>query len=184
MELFDAAALLGVPVSEVRSVESSPAGDVIVTTDGVAYVAVSEDQPDGAGRCGLMYLAAPHERYGDSFPVYTAPGADDESDVGEAVLSKAELLARAKELGIQATGKWGEAKLAAAIAEAEAAAGQSGGQPDPNAGDGADGGTDNGLVGLSREVLEDIAYELGIEQLDQLSDDELVEAITIARGEE
>ena len=182
MELFDAAALLGVPVSEVRSVESSPAGDVVVTTDGVAYLVVPADQPDGAGRSGLMYLSAPHERYGDSFPVYTAPGADDEA-AGEAVLSKAELLARAKEHGIQATGNWGEAKLAAAIAEAEAAGGQSG-QPDPNAGAGADGGTDNGLVGLSRQELEDVAYVLGIEQLDQLSDDELVEAITIARGEE
>ena len=189
MDLFDAAALLGVPVAEVRSVDPSPAGDVIVTIDGVAYVVVPEETPDGAGRSGVMYLAAPHERYGDAFPVYTAPA--DPDDVGEvgrdgAVLTKAELLARAKELGIEATGRWGEAKLAAAIAAAEAGSSPAGDGPggDGSGGDGSGGDPGQAGVPLGREELEDLAYDLGIEQFDEMSDDELVEAIAIARGDQ
>lgn len=71
-----AAARLGIPVHELVDVLDSPAGTVYVTADGQSYVDVVE--PDGAGATGLMFLAAPTERYADTFPVYTAPEPDED----------------------------------------------------------------------------------------------------------
>jgi hypothetical protein len=90
-KLIDAAARLGVPVSEVTKVEDSPAGPIITTFDGVRYVDVPSSTPDAAGRSGLMLLVAPTKTYGGSLPVYAQPGAEDElaSDdpIGGAVLA-------------------------------------------------------------------------------------------------
>lgn len=57
-----AAALLGIPAREVAEVGNTPAGDVITTRDGVAYVLVPDDTPDAEGKTGLMLLAAPSEQ--------------------------------------------------------------------------------------------------------------------------
>lgn len=170
MNHIEAAARLGLPVSEIRDVNDSPAGDIVVTTDGVAYIVVPEDNPDSEGKTGLMYLSAPHDRYGDTFPVYAAPVDDDEVERDSGVLSKADLIARAKELGIDANGKWGEKKLLAAIADAEA-----GGTGNP-------AGSDPDPAAAEREALVAEALELGIDNADELSDEELVEAVEIARG--
>lgn len=179
MDLSAAAELLGLPVREVLSCDDTPAGLVIVTSDGVSYVLVPEDRPDGAGATGLMYLAAPTDPYNGSFPLYTMPADDDEVSRDGGVMSKADLLARAKELGIEASGKWGEKKLVAAIAEAEAAAGA--GQV-PDSGDAGDDGADGAVPG--REELEQIAVELGIDNAAELDDDELLDAISVARGDD
>lgn len=172
MNHIEAAARLGLPVTEIRDVNDSPAGDIVVTTDGVAYIVVPDDNPDSEGKTGVMYLAAPHERYADVFPVYAAPSDDDEVERDGGVLSKADLIARARELGIDANGKWGEKKLIAAIADAEA-----GGTGKP-AGD----GSDPDPADADRAALEAEALELGIDNAAELSDDELVEAVEIARG--
>lgn len=69
----DAAKLLSVNPGEIRSVEEAPGGTVIVTTDGVSYIHVPEDQPDEEGKTGLMLLAAPKENYVYAFPIYAQP---------------------------------------------------------------------------------------------------------------
>lgn len=139
---LEAARLLGVPTSEIRDVTDSPAGRVIVTSDGVSYLDCIE--PDGAGRTGLMYLAAPTEKYSGAFPVYTAPApaedgaaAPDNDDATPKVAALAAAIVEAKApakkeraalakkaagLGITVTRDMDAAALAAAIADAEAAA--------------------------------------------------------------
>lgn len=165
MDNTTAAARLGLPESEIRETYEHEAGPVIVTKDGIAYIDVPADIPDGEGKTGVMYLSAPHDRYGDAFPVYAAPELlDDDVVVRDTpVVTKADLVARAKELGIDATGKWGEPKLLKAIADAEAAAAN----PNP-----------------VRTALELKALELGIDNAAELDDDELAEAVNIAGGDE
>jgi hypothetical protein len=177
MDHTTAAARLGVPVSEVRDVLPHEAGQVIVTTDGVTYIDVPADRPDGAGKSGLMYLSAPTEKYSDAFPVYTAPELD-EVDRDAGVMTKADLVARAKELGIEATGKWGEAKLLKAIADAEAASAAGG----SSTGDAPPAGEQSPEE--IREALELKALELGIDNAADLTDDELAEAVQIAGDDE
>lgn len=177
MDNTTAAARLGLPESEIRETYEHEAGPVIVTKDGIAYIDVPADQPDGEGKTGVMYLSAPHDRYGDAFPVYAAPELLDEDVVRDTpVMTKADLVARAKELGIDATGKWGEPKLLKAIAEAEAAA-SAGGQAGGEAGDPP---TPDEI----RTALEVKAVELGIDNAAELDDDELAEAVKIAGGDE
>lgn len=134
MDKHEAAHRLGVPVAEIADVLDSPAGMVYVTTDGQSYVDVIE--PDGDGRTGLMFLAAPTEKYADTFPVYTAPADDVLEPItdGERVTEPAtgsgdrdpvvaeynQLAARARELGIKFRKNASSAKLAALIAAAEA----------------------------------------------------------------
>jgi hypothetical protein len=176
MDHTSAASRLGIPMSEIADIYSHETGDVIVTSDGVSYVDVPADRPDGEGKTGLMYLSAPHDRYSDSFPVYAAPDVlDSELDRDGAVMTKADLIARAKELGIEANGKWGEAKLLKAIADVEA-----GTPPAPDS-SGADGSGDGSLSPEEvRAELEARALELGIDNAAELDDDELAEAVQIA----
>ena len=68
-------------VRRSTDVTDSPAGTVITTFDGVAYLVVPDDQPDADGQRGLMFLAAPHENYGGTFPVYAGPPEPDEQPV-------------------------------------------------------------------------------------------------------
>lgn len=75
-----AAALLGARTDEIHSVEETPAGDMIVTTDGTAMVVVPDDRPDAEGKTGLMYLVAPTENYRGTYPVYANPDLDGEAD--------------------------------------------------------------------------------------------------------
>jgi hypothetical protein len=125
-----AAAMLGVPETEVRDVLDSPAGDVIVTTDGVSYVHATV--PDGAGATGLMFLSAPHDGYTPGFPVYTMPEEPEPGDVSDddatgaerdaGVTAKDQLIDRARDLGITVSSRWGERRLLEEITAAEAAA--------------------------------------------------------------
>lgn len=126
----DAADLLGVPAREIGSIASSPAGDVITTTDGTAYIVVPADTPDAEGKTGLMLLAAPSEASlvaGDiergtitawnGFPVFASdaltenetpaaapPPADDVVD-GLDALTLDELKAIAEPLDVKASGR-------------------------------------------------------------------------------
>lgn len=179
MDHTSAASRLGIPMSEIADVYPHEVGDVIVTADGVSYVDVPADRPDGEGKTGLMYLSAPHDRYSDSFPVYAAPEVLDDSEVSRdgAVMSKADLIARAKELGIEANGKWGEAKLIKAIADVEASTPPA---PDSDADGSADGSLSPEEI---RAALEVKALELGIDNAGDLDDDELAEAVQIAGDE-
>ena len=168
MDLITAATVLGVPTSEIASVDDSPAGDVVVTTDGVAYLIVPEDRPDGAGRTGLMFLAAPHEGYVGPFPVYTMPADEepvvaDPSDEGErepVELSREELVEHARQLGIEVGARWGDKRIAEAIdaALAERAATE------------------------ARAVLLVRALELGVDDADMLDDEALAAAIADAEA--
>lgn len=72
--IAEAAQLLGMKESEVVAVTGSPAGDLITTVDGTVLVYCFA--PDADGKTGLMFLAAPTEHYGGSFPIYAQPGAD------------------------------------------------------------------------------------------------------------
>lgn len=71
MNTIEAAALLGIPESEVNDVFDSPAGDVIVTKDGCSYVYVTGG--DAEGKTGVMFLAKPWPDYVGPFPVYAGP---------------------------------------------------------------------------------------------------------------
>ncbi|MCU1356390.1 MAG: hypothetical protein JWM89_1808 [Acidimicrobiales bacterium] len=73
MNRTEAAELLGMKPDEVADVLDSPAGDVIVTRDGVKMIDVDEAHPDAEGKHGLMFLEAPTEKYSGLFPVYAAP---------------------------------------------------------------------------------------------------------------
>lgn len=73
LTIAEAAALLGMKESEVVDVADSPAGDLITTVGGT--VLLNCEVPDADGKTGLMYLAAPTETYGGSFPIYAQPGA-------------------------------------------------------------------------------------------------------------
>lgn len=126
---LDAARTLGVPVTEISDVADSPAGTIIVTVDGASYVDVPADRPDSEGKTGLMFLAAPKEKYSGSFPVYAAPVEDDEPQpakraaaaVTAAVAqSRQQLVDRAKELGLTINGRTKTENIAALIAAAEA----------------------------------------------------------------
>lgn len=80
-----AATFLGVKATEVDDVLESPAGPVIVMATGVTYVVVPDDQPDGDGKTGLMYLAKPNPDRHYDMGVYTPlaeqePEADEEGD--------------------------------------------------------------------------------------------------------
>ena len=166
MDLITAAAVLGVPTSEVARVDDSPAGDVVVTTDGCAYIVVPDDRPDGAGQTGLMFLSAPHEHYAGAFRVYTAPADDvpvepaadvETRDTGAP--TRDELLEQARELGIEVNARWGDKRLIEAIdtARAEQAAFE------------------------ARAELLVKALELGVEDADALDDEALAAAIADAQ---
>lgn len=59
-EISQAADILGVPAREIKSVAESDQGDLeITTTDGVGYVLVPSDRPDGDGKTGLMVRRGP-----------------------------------------------------------------------------------------------------------------------------
>lgn len=128
---LDAARTLGVPVTEISDVADSPAGTIIVTVDGASYVDVPADRPDGDGKTGLMFLAAPKEKYSGSFPVYAAPAENEDEDpkpakkAADAVVAAVEqsrqlLVERAKELGLKINGRTKTENIVAMIAEAEA----------------------------------------------------------------
>lgn len=70
----DGARALSIEENEVEAVADSPAGLIVVTTDGVRYIVVDEDNPDAAGRCGVMFLVPPKLPYHGTFPVYSQPG--------------------------------------------------------------------------------------------------------------
>jgi hypothetical protein len=153
---LDAAAKLGVPVSEISDVATSPAGVVIVTTDGVSYIDVPGDSPDGDGKSGLMYLSAPTEKYSGSFPLYAMPVESDEAKPAKQAAaavttalatSRAELVARAKELGVSVNGRTKTENIPKLIADAEAAltAPDGDGAVDPD--DGEAGDPDDGEAG-------------------------------------
>ena len=55
-----ASALLGCKIDEVADVSDAPAGTVITTTDGTAYVNASE--PDAEGKTGLMIFEPKHSK--------------------------------------------------------------------------------------------------------------------------
>jgi hypothetical protein len=128
LKTHEAAALLGIPKREVADVASSPAGDVIRTTDGTAYLVA--DTPDAEGKTGLMLLAAPSEAslvIGDpdrgtvtlwnGFPVFAsdalvdeAPAAVDPDGDGLDDLTLDQLTAIAAEIGVKASGRSNQAK--------------------------------------------------------------------------
>ena len=129
---LDAARRLGIPPSEVADVETSPAGTIITTTDGARYIDVPTSSPDGEGKTGLMFLVAPTESYGGSFPVFAL--ADDGETVETAIIAaatevtsaaepvtegKAELTDKAIALGITVRKSWTAERIAQAIAEHE-----------------------------------------------------------------
>jgi hypothetical protein len=170
LTIDEAAKLMHCPVWEILAVDESPAGDLITTFDGNTMVLVPEDRPDFDGKTGLMFLVAPvppeGRPYVGGFPVYTNPPADDmpvvapAADAGErdlGVPTKDELLARARELGIDADGRWGEKRLIEAITAALEA------------------------QEAERAALVAEADELEIEGIDAMDTDELVAAIAAAR---
>lgn len=69
----DGARALSIEENEVATVADSPAGLIVITTDGVHYVVVDEDNPDAAGRHGVMFLVPPKLPYHGTFPVYSQP---------------------------------------------------------------------------------------------------------------
>jgi hypothetical protein len=151
---LDAAALLGVPVAEISDVATSPAGTVIVTTDGVSYIDVPASSPDSDGKTGLMYLSAPAEKYTGSFPVYALPAEPDDvkpaKQAAAAVTTalaagRVELVARAKELGLTINGRTKTETIAQLIADKEAAlAAEDDGDGDSEDGDSEDGDSEDG----------------------------------------
>ena len=74
MNKAEAAELLSIEEAEVHDVAESSAGTCVKTHDGVTYIIVPQDNPDAEGKFGVMFLAAPTERYGGTFPVYANPG--------------------------------------------------------------------------------------------------------------
>ena len=81
----EVARLLGMADREIGEISDSPAGEVIESvSDGVRYILVSVDCPDGEGKTGLMYLTPPHVEggYRGDFPVYVPLVAEF---VGESV---------------------------------------------------------------------------------------------------
>lgn len=167
MNIAAAAELLGVPEREILGVDDSPAGPVI-RTSGVAYVVVPDDQPDGAGKTGLMYLAAPVERYTDSFPVYTAPvdltpPADPADPVRDTGMSEKDaLLADARDLGIEVGKRWGVDRIREAVnTERDALA---------------------AAAAEERAALEARAVELGLDLPDDATDEDYAVAIAAAEA--
>ena len=120
MDVPEAARLLGAAEREVLWTEDSPAGVVIATFDGSSYLVVPENAPDGAGKTGLMFLAAPTENYAGSFPVYAAPAGEEDSAVLDTqTLDKPALIALAEQRGVAVDRRWSAARIAHALTEAE-----------------------------------------------------------------
>lgn len=143
--VLQAARRLGIPTSEVATVDDSPAGPVITTADGNRYIDCRE--PDADGKTGVMFLAPPSDGYRGTFPVYSpfkaeeeqeepAPsdGSGDDNGDGDsqgdqgaapaaAKVPLAELKKQARELGITVTKTATVAELTAAIAAAQASKG-------------------------------------------------------------
>lgn len=143
--VLQAARRLGIPTSEVATVDDSPAGPVITTADGNRYIDCRE--PDADGKTGVMFLAPPSDGYRGTFPVYTPFKADEEQeeepapsdgsgdDNGDsqggdqgaapaaAKVPLPELKKQARELGITVTKTATVAELTAAIAAAQASKG-------------------------------------------------------------
>lgn len=76
MQKSEAAALLSLEEDEVVDCDDTPAGPVIRTKDGNAYIVVPKDQPDAAGQHGVMYLVPPSPTYSGNFPVFRQPGLE------------------------------------------------------------------------------------------------------------
>lgn len=74
MKKAEAAKLLSIEESEVHDVADSPAGTVVKTHDGATYIIVPKSSPDAEGKHGVMFLTAPHENYGGTFPVFAGLG--------------------------------------------------------------------------------------------------------------
>lgn len=138
-DLASVAARLGLPVSELVRFDDSPAGLVIVTAAGTSYIDVPADRPDGDGKHGVMYLAAPSPTYRGTFPIYTPPGPGPDGEVerdaggiatgvddGLDGLSKDELVDVARDLGLDVSKRWSAVRLVEAIRAARAAAGGDG----------------------------------------------------------
>ena len=129
MDITEAAHTLGMAEREIDDVLDSPAGPIVKTTDGQTYVIVPADHPDAEGKTGLMFLAAPHDRYIGTFPVYAQPGSEIiadalgqdaesiERDLGIdlSIFDKPELLAHARQLGVEVKDSWTSAKIIEAI---------------------------------------------------------------------
>lgn len=79
----EVARALGVKPDEIVDVTDSPAGLLITTAPATTYIEVPADRPDADGKTGLMFLAAPTERYRGTFPVYAQPGAAEAPAVVE-----------------------------------------------------------------------------------------------------
>ena len=103
MDKREAAALLGVKVSEVAAVDESDGGPVITTTAGTRYVVLAEGAPDAEGKTGLMLLAAPSDApvavtdgltCWNSFPLYVPWPDLDEVPTGPAAKPKTRSKAR------------------------------------------------------------------------------------------
>lgn len=72
--VVEAAQMLGMKDSEIVSVAEADEGLIIVTSDRVELVLVPPDQPDAAGKVGLMFLVKPRGDMVTDFPVYTHEG--------------------------------------------------------------------------------------------------------------
>lgn len=119
--------LLGCADSELVEILDSPAGPVFVMADGTHYINVPADRPDFNGKTGLMFASAPvvNNQYGwvGDFPVYANAPAEitaeiatrDLTDADLEAKSKEELLDQARDLGIDADGRWGHKRLVEAI---------------------------------------------------------------------
>jgi len=137
MDRKTAAKLMGAHLDEIVDVEDAPAGTVIKHRDGTTYLHVDPDggMPDGDGKTGLMFLAAPHDNYAGTFPVYTMPalpagetvdaaevevGRDDGTVDPLAGLTQPELVAYAAERGVKVDKKASVDEITAAIRAIEA----------------------------------------------------------------
>lgn len=114
----DAAALLGTPVDEIASVTDRDGDTLIVTRDGAQLLRLGE--PDGDGKTGLVFAVRPDGRdpADPDAPAYALPVftprpedaraaeavAEPAEDVNLEDLTKAELVAKAEEAGVDATG--------------------------------------------------------------------------------
>jgi hypothetical protein len=174
-----AAQIMGCPVSEIVEVGESPAGDLITTFDGNVFIIVPDEAPDYDGKTGLMFLVSPVPPSGlpylGGFPVFTnPPDALDmlPVELGErdgGVATKDDLVARARNLGIDVKGNWGEKRLLEAIAAAESVAAE------------ARAARHDELVALDLDALAAIAGQLGV-ATDGLDEIALVDAIVEAES--
>lgn len=118
----DACNMLGCADSELVDIFDAPAGVLYEMSDGNTFIDVSADNPDSDGKTGLMFAVAPAAPggYKGDFPVFTNPPEEPARDLGIELLamSKDELLAHARDLGIDVKGNWSKDRIAETIAAA------------------------------------------------------------------